>query len=141
MNILLIAPSGSVASALEQLSLDSAEHEVTVLSREDTDSDIRTIRVTPGARGVSVRADRMLGGSAAGRNLFRLSPLDHGRRFAAAARRDRDWQEAASTAQLIVVLERDGLLTGWQTMRRLAPASVRAVNGIAPARAVLDGVG
>jgi len=42
------------------------------------------------------------------------------------------------TADLIVVLERDGILTGWRAIQRLARPDARAVNGIAPARALID---
>lgn len=134
---MLIAPSGAVESALSQLELNPEEHSVVVATRTAVDADVRSIVISPVLRALSVRVGRMLGGSAAGRNLLRLSPLDDGRRFAGAALRNPAFRSAVSTVDLFVVLERDGILTGWRALHRLASRDARAVNGIAPARALL----
>jgi hypothetical protein len=137
MKIALIAPSGAVASALNQLELDSELDEVVVVSSVAPDSHIRSAIISPSLQGLSRRAERVLGGSVLGRNALRLSPLDAGRRFAGAFRRGTAVRQQIEDVDLIVVLERDGILAGWQAVRRWAPAHARAVYGLPPAQAIL----
>lgn len=139
MNIVLFAPSGSVASALEQLAPDPESDHLTVVSRStpDAGTGVRAIVLRPALSALSRRAERALGGSAAGRNLLRLSPLDSGRRFSGAARHDQELRERVAEADLIVALERDGILAAWKSVRRWARADAKAVYGIAPARTLL----
>ena len=81
MNIVLFAPSGAVESALRQLAPDAASDHVTVVSRSTPDAGgVHAIVLRPGLSALTRRAERALGGSAAGRNVLRLSPLDAGRR-------------------------------------------------------------
>lgn len=140
MDILVICPSGAVAAPLERLQLlgDRTER-VTVVTWDAPDTDDIDLAITLGkpVSALSQRISRMLSSSAPGRNLLRLTPLDGGRRLARAAREDPRLAEAARTADLLVVLERDGILTGWRATRRWLPASAQAVYGLAPAETLL----
>ena len=142
MRCIVISPSGAVAGTLERLGLgDSSVDRTVIVSWSQPDVAAHGSRESimlgrPDAGpGRAIRA--ALSGSAIGRNVLRLSPLDGGRRLARAARRDGRLREAASTADLIVVTERDGVLTGWLAARKWAPRSARAVYGIAAADTVL----
>ena len=139
MNIVLFAPSGAVAAALQQLAPDPETDHVTVVSRStpDAGTGVHEIVLRPALSGLTRRAERALGGSAAGRNLLRLSPLDPGRRFSGAARRDGELRERIAEADLIVALERDGILAAWKGVRRWGRTDANAVYGIAPARTLL----
>lgn len=138
MNVVLFVPSGAVESALRQLDPDPDRDRVTVVSRSAPDAaGVRTILLRPAWLALTRRAERALAGSAAGRNLLRLSPLDPGRRFAGAADRDRELRRRIAEADLIVALERDGILAAWKGVRRSADAEAKAVYGIAAARTLL----
>ncbi|GAA1777103.1 hypothetical protein [Agromyces lapidis] len=139
MNIVLFVPSGAVDSALEQLAPDPAIDRITVVSRSvpDARDGVHAIVLKPALSALTARAARALGGSAAGRNLLRLSPLDPGRRFSGAARHDRELRARLAEADLIVALERDGILAAWKGVRRSAPVEAKAVYGIAAARTLL----
>jgi hypothetical protein len=139
---IVISPSGAVAGTLERLGLldSSADHTVIVSwSQPDVAAHGSRELITLGRPDAGpARAIRgALSGSAIGRNVLRISPLDGGRRLARAARRDGRLREAAATADLIVVTERDGVLTGWLAARRWAPRSAQAVYGIAAADTVI----
>ena len=139
MIVLLIAPNGSVASAIESLPLPAdGAHEVIVVAAESTDH--------PGSTTVLLGADslpgrgrfaRALAQSVVGRNLQRLTPADGGRRFYRAARKKHEFRSAARRADLIVALERDGILTAWSALHKDALPTARGVYGIAPATALL----
>jgi hypothetical protein len=143
VNIVLLAPSGTVAPALDRLSLaepgpGESVAVVTASARDAAgDGPVTTIRLGLTRSTAGARATSVLSGSAAGRNLLRLTPLDGGRRFAAAARRSPAFRTAIQDADLIVVLERDGILAGWRAARRWAKPTARAVFGPAPAEALL----
>jgi hypothetical protein len=138
----VISPSGAVAGTLERLGLaDSSVDRTVIVSWSQPDVAAHGLRESimlgrPDA-GPARAIRAALSGSAIGRNVLRLSPLDGGRRLARAARRDGRLREAASTADLIVVTERDGVLTGWLAARKWAPRSAQAVYGIAAADTVL----
>jgi hypothetical protein len=142
LNIVLIAPSGSISPALDRLSLlDPAPDEhvtvVTAAAGAAPEGGIATIRLDVPRSWVGAKATALLAGSAAGRNLLRLTPLDGGRRFSAAARRSSPFRAAIAEADLIAVLERDGILAGRTATRRWAKPTARAVFGPAPAEALL----
>lgn len=137
MRIVLIAPSGSVARALKQLDADAEANEIIVVSRASSDADIPSIRLSPRFQGATRRLEGLLSGSALGRTVQRLSPLDAGTRFAGAARRSAALKECVMSADLVVVLERDGILAGWRAAKNWAPAHARAVYGVAPAQAIV----
>jgi len=139
---IVISPSGAVAGTLERLGLvDSSVDQTVIVSWSQPDvaaHGTRELIVLGGTDAGPARAIRaVLSGSAIGRNVLRLSPLDGGRRLARAARRDGRLRAAAATADLIVVTERDGVLTGWLAARTWAPRSAQAVYGIAAADTVL----
>lgn len=137
MKIVLIAPSGAVASALDQLDTVPDQDEIVVSARVSPDTYVPFIIVTPSLQALTARAETMLSGSVAGRNIQRLTPLDRGRRFAAATRHSKKMRDHVAAADMIVVLERDGLLAGWLAARKWAPKHARAVYGVAPAQAIL----
>lgn len=139
---MLIAPSGSISPALDRLALldPTADEHVTVVTATAAafpTRGITTIRIdVPGSR-VSAKAAALFGGSAVGRNVLRLTPLDGGRRFSTAAQRSAKFRAAVAAADLVVVLERDGILAGWVAARRWAKHTARAVFGPAPAESLL----
>ena len=136
MKIMLFAPSGAVSSAIDQIA-PGTDDEIVVISRVKPDADVRAAVITPALTGMTRWAERVLGGSAAGRNLLRITPLDAGRRFAGATRRSRRLREELADTALIVVLDRDGILAGWHAARRAAP-QVPAVYGIPAGRGALE---
>lgn len=140
MNIVLIVPSGAASAALDRLALDGASEHATVITWDAPDAAAQTHDVITVGRplpAVSRRISAALGANAIGRNVLRLTPLDGGRRLARAALRDARVRAAVGAADLIVVLERDGILTGWKATRRWARESAQAVYGIAPADTLL----
>lgn len=139
MRLLVIAPSGAVAAALDSLQIRSDDHVdvVTATSCDAQGSSVAQIELGPSALPSRGRMATALQRSVIGRNILRLTPLDGGRRFAKAARRNRDFQTSTAEADLIVALERDGILTAWKALRASARPGVRGVHGLAPARALL----
>ncbi|GAA4165588.1 hypothetical protein GCM10022286_29060 [Gryllotalpicola daejeonensis] len=138
--IVLIAPSGSVDAALTRLRLPSWPDTVGVISWVCADSaadgvDARAVG-SPGSS-LSARLSRLLSGNPLGRNVLRLSPLDGGRRLYRAVRRDSTAREMLRAADVVVVLERDGILTGWHAARRWTGSGTRVVYGLAPAESLL----
>ncbi|WP_171013116.1 hypothetical protein [Microbacterium sp. 2FI] len=129
---MVIAPSGSIASALDQLALE-ADDDVLAVVGAAPDADTRAVIVTPSLGRASRRAWSLFGGSVLGRNAVRLTPLDTGRRFAGATRRSTRLRAAIADADLIVVLERDGILAGWHAARR-AGSRTSAVYGVPAAQ-------
>ena len=138
MNVVFFAPSGALASALDQLAL-TAEDTITAVTACKADAEVTTFVVVPALRKPTAWAQRRLAHSAAGRNLLLLRPLAAGRRFAGAVRRNRDLRQRIREADMLVVLERDGILAGWRAARRWTRASTPAVYGIPPAQAILAG--
>lgn len=141
MNIVLVIPSGAAATVLDRLELQEAGSErVTLITWNAPDAGARAHEVITVGRPLSAPSrgiSTALSGNAIGRNLLRLSPLDAGRRLARAALRDPRVRAATSVADLIVVIERDGILTGWKAARKWAPESAQAVYGIAAADTLL----
>lgn len=142
MRCLIISPSGAVRGALDRLGLlDSSDDRTVVISSFQQDVggsvSLESIVLSRPSSTLRRRLTRALSGTPAGRNLLRLSPLDEGRRLARAARVDQRVREAASAADLIIVTERDGVLTGWLAARTWAPSSTPAVYGIAAGEALL----
>jgi hypothetical protein len=135
VKIVVLAPSGAVASALDQLALEPGD-DVLVVARSAPDADARAVVLTPSLGRATRWAGRALGGSALGRNALRLTPLDAGRRFAGATRRSSRLRAEFAGADLIVVLERDGILAGWHAVRR-AGAGTGAVYGVPAAQGSL----
>lgn len=132
MNIILLAPSGLFLSALEQLGAESSDS-VLLVSRERPDAGARAVIVTPALVRATAWAGRVLSGSAIGRNALRLSPLDPGRRFAAATRHSRGLRDEFASADVVVALERDAVLSCWHVGRRHG-VSTAVVYGIPAAR-------
>lgn len=140
MNVVLIAPSGGIAAPLERLGLLTRD-DATVTAITWSPADVAEgVEVVALGRPVSAPAravTRLLSTNAIGRNLLRLTPLDGGRRLARVALKDPRVQAAFRGADLIAVLERDGILTGWKGTRRWAPAQAPSVYGLAPAETLL----
>lgn len=147
--VVLVSPSGAVLKNLAELGVDDAdgtpEHELTVLTwdAQDSPAGVRTIAL---GRDASVTlsgrfrraAQGILSGSAAGRNIFRLTPWDGGRRLWRAVRRTPSAVQALREADLIVAVERDAILTVWKSVHsRIAPRAA-AVHGLPSARTVLE---
>ncbi|MEL5992050.1 hypothetical protein ACOKGD_10910 [Microbacterium phosphatis] len=142
MNLVIIAPSGAVRSALERLPLRDAD-QVTVISAASPDVESTAVRalVFPAPLGrIGSALERVLAASVIGRNLQRLTPLDGGRRMARVALRSTAVRDAVAQADLVAVLERDGILTGWRARRRWAREETPAVFGAAPAETILKGM-
>lgn len=137
MNIVLVAPSGGFASALARIPV-GPDDRVVLVTRDAPDADDGDILVLkPAAASLTAAGQRMLGRSVLGRNLLRISPLDAGRRFWAAARKDLRFHQAARAADVLVALERDAILTAWSATHAYAAASADGVYGIAPAQAAV----
>lgn len=142
MNIVLVCPSGAISSVLDRIRATGGESadEVTVVSwrRRDVDAtDTQSIIVGHPLGSFSRAMNDALRGSVVGRNVLRLSPIDGGRRMWRATRREPRFRAAVTRADLIVAVERDGILTAWMAARTLAPSTARAVYGAAPAEALL----
>lgn len=142
MNLVIIAPSGAVRSAMARLALEDTDH-VTVISSAPPDVESSAVRslvfsVALGPAGAMLM--RVLSRTPVGRNLARLTPLDGGRRMARVALRSAAVHDAIRRADLVAVLERDGILTGWKAQRRWAQEDTPAVFGAAPAETTLIGM-
>ncbi|MEJ1087403.1 hypothetical protein WDU99_03625 [Microbacterium sp. Mu-80] len=140
MNILLFSQTGAFTAALESLQIDLVCDQATLVTATATDVDAAMpTTITLGAKALPARG-RMsvaLDRSVIGRNVKRLTPLDGGRRFTRAARRNADLRRAASNADLIVALERDTVLAAWTALHKWSRPGTRGVYGLAPARALL----
>ncbi|MEV8172859.1 hypothetical protein [Microbacterium sp. NPDC077486] len=139
MKTVLLAPSGVVASSLGQLALPRTTDDLFAVAAESVDAPIDAVTLRLRGAELIRRVEGTLGGSPAGRMLVRLSPLDRGRRFAAAVRGDAEARRRIAEADLIVVLERDGLLAGWKAAHRWAAPHASVVYGLAAARAAASG--
>lgn len=147
--VVLVSPSGAVLKNLAELGLDASagaeQEEVTVLTWENEEgpAGVRTIALGRDDSGTVAgrlrrAAQRLLSGSAGGRNLFRLTPWDGGRRLWRATRGNPAATQALRQADLIVAVERDAILTVWKSVHsRLAPRAA-AVHGLPAARTVLE---
>ncbi len=143
MNTVVICPSGVVSQVLARLALPGPEGAGTTTVVSSKAADVRPeagLQVLTMGRPLgkaAERATRALSGSVVGRNILRLTPWDGGRRLARAARRDTRVRAACSGADLIVAVERDGILTAWTAARRWAEPSASVVYGVAAADALL----
>lgn len=139
MKILLLSPAGSFATSVDSLKIDGVIDEATGVSATATDAGAALVVLRLGSRALPPRnrVSSLLEGSVVGRNLKRLTPLDGGLRFAAAARKNPEFRTAVREADLIVALERDAVLTAWTALRRWGRPDARGVFGLAPARALL----
>lgn len=144
--VVLVSPSGSVFKNIAELGLEQGDGtpELTVLawSAGDAPGEVRAIPVSrDDSATLSGRlrraVDRALSGSAAGRNLFRLTPWDGGRRMWRAVRRNPAAFQALRDADLIVAVERDAILTAWKSVHSLAAPGAAAVYGLPSARTIL----
>lgn len=138
MKIALLAPSGTAAAALERLLEVAQEDDEFILIGAVTAASPGPDIVRVGADGLPPRnaITRALSRSAVGRNLLRLTPWDGGRRFARAVGRGQA-RAALQHSDLVVALERDGILAAWRAGRGRSPAP-RALYGIAAARAMVS---
>lgn len=140
MRIVLLAPSGAIAESIRSLELGREELLHTTIFAASTvdlpDPGSIILLGSPSAAADGLIA-RYLEGSVIGRNLKRISPLDDGRRFARAARKNKQFRDAMASADLIVALERDAILAGWTGLRQWGSEHARGVYGVAPGRAVL----
>jgi hypothetical protein len=139
VNLVIIAPSGAARSAIARLAMADADS-VTVVSSAPTDvesSGVRSLVFSAGLGRTGGTVMRLLSRSVLGRNLARLTPLDGGHRLARVALRDNALKDAIRVADLVAVLERDGILTGWKAHRRWARDETPVVFGAAPAEASL----
>lgn len=141
MNIVLISPAGSVLSNLTETGLTPGGPDSAVVlvwddaPRTVQDADVISVGRPPGP--LHKRLVPLLVRSALGRNLLRVSPLDGGRRMWRATRRNPAAVEALRTADLIVAVEREAILTGWRSARSLASADCDAVYGMPAGRAII----
>lgn len=139
MNIVFMAPSGLIGSAVDQLHLEDSDHVFRSISCQATDASIESLIVTPALGRLAHRGELLLSGSVAGRNALRLSPLDRGYRFARAVARSAEAGAWLAASDLIVVLERDGIRAGWDAHRKSVRPENRAVYGIPAAQGILSG--
>lgn len=143
MSTLLICPSGAVSQVLDRLGLaaDDATEATTVVTWSPADvaptATRRVVTVGRPAGALGAAVSRVLSRSVIGRNVLRLTPWDAGRRMARAALRDEQVRAAAASADLIVAVERDGILTAWKAARRWSRPDTHAVYGAAAATALL----
>lgn len=138
--VVLIAPSGRVAEVLGRLGLPSSHDSVAVISWDAVDVqrvELESIVLGSRASAVEKSVVRALSGNPIGRNLLRLLPWDGGRKLLRAARADQRVRAMLADADVIVVTERDGILTGWTAGRRWAPDTAHVVYGVAPASTLL----
>lgn len=144
--VVLVSPSGSIFKSLAELGLDDpaaeARPELTVLCWEAGAGEAPSIAVghddSATLSGRLRRAvQRALSGSAAGRNLFRLTPWDGGSRMWRAVRRSPAARQALREAGLIVAVERDSILTAWKSVHSSLARDAAAVYGLPSARTVL----
>lgn len=124
---------------MARLALEDGD-DVTVISSVPPDVESSTAKslVFPLSLGpLGAMLMRVLSRTAVGRNLARLTPLDGGHRMARAVMRTAAVHDAIRAADLVAVLERDGILTGWKAQRRWAQAEAPVVFGAAPAETTL----
>ena len=145
--VVLVSPSGSIFKSLAELGLDDlgqgARPELTVLCWEAAAGEAPSIAVGHDDSGtLSGRmrraVQRALSGSAAGRNVFRLTPWDGGNRMWRAVRRNPAARRALREAGLIVAVERDAILTVWKSVHSSLAPDAAAVYGLPSARTVLQ---
>lgn len=85
------------------------------------------------------RVRRVLWSSAAGRNLYRLTPWDGSRRLRRGIRRTQEAAAALRDADLIVAPERDTVWSAWHAVHGRRASKAEAVFGAVSAMAILDG--
>jgi hypothetical protein len=116
------------------IAIMSADHDAPALSELEAHAEL--IRVAPSAKSpspglhpleplrsgpVAGRIEKMAWRSALGRNLVRITPLDRSRRLWRAARRDRALRDLVRSADVVVALDRDAILTVWKLSRMARP--------------------
>src|SRR5680860_367762 len=144
--VVLVSPSGSIFKSLAELGLDDldpgATPSLTWLCWGECAPEATSIVVGHDDSGTLTgrlrrAVQRALSGSAAGRNLHRLTPWDGGSRMWRAVRRSPAARQALQEAGLIVAVERDSILTAWKSVHSSLAPDAAAVYGLPSARTVL----
>lgn len=143
MRIVVVSPSGAALTGLGQLHQPITSFvtwsDTHVSPQDDPDDDIAILRIErPRPGRLAERVTPRLKGSAAGRNLLRLTPWDPGRSFARRAAHDQALRDALAGADLVIAAERDAILTVWRFGRAYAPDSARLIYGLAAASNLLE---
>lgn len=116
MRVVAIMSSDHGTPALAEL---AAQAEVTRVGPASKNASTREHVLTlPSQRAMARRIERLAWGSALGRNLIRITPLDRSRRLWSAARRDRTLHDLVREADVVVALDRDAILTVWKLSRK-----------------------
>jgi len=112
------------------IAIMSADHDAPALAELEAHAEVT--RVAPSAERSSAgrhmleplrsgplarRIERMAWRSALGRNLLRITPLDRSRRLWRVARRDGGLRDLMRSADVVVALDRDAILTVWKLSR------------------------
>ncbi|UNK69724.1 hypothetical protein [Microbacterium sp. H1-D42] len=115
MRIVAIMSSGQENPALAEL---AAQAEVIRVRPASKNAGTPEHPLTLPSQGpVARRIERLAWGSALGRNLIRITPLDRSRRLWSAARRDPVLRDLVREADVVVALDRDAILTVWKLSR------------------------
>ena len=142
--IVLVTPSGQALAGLAKLRTDiassgerGAQAEVIVLGWDVSSApyDVTAVSLRPGAPAgdaISRLVGRTLRRSFIGLNLVRLSPWDSGRVFWRGVKHSRPALDALLGGDVLIALERDGLLTVWKAARKSTRHPI-AVTGMAAA--------
>lgn len=135
IDVIVLAPSGRlVAGAVPALVAEGAA--VVVVAVDPVGSTgHRTIAVGRPGR-VTRGLERAMLGTAAGRALRRLTPLDPGSWFWRATRRTDEARRAIGSARVVVAVERDAMYAAWRWARRRGEGAA-VVYGVPAARAAL----
>lgn len=116
MRVVAIMSSDHETPALAEL---AAQVELTRVGPASKDADAREHVLTPRSQGpLARRIERLAWGSALGRNLIRITPLDRSRRLWSAARGDGALHDLVREADVVVALDRDAILTVWKLSRK-----------------------
>ena len=139
--VVLVAPSGRTAEILRRLGLPREDVSAAVVSWSSpdfADTGVESAAVGVPSSGAETRIVRSLSGSPIGRNLLRLLPWDGGRRLRRAVKSDPRARALLAAADIIVVTERDGILTGWHAGRHWAAPATEVVYGAAAADTLIQ---
>lgn len=138
MRVVLLVPTGTASASLERLiEIARDNDEFILITAAPTDvvhADV--VRVGSDALPPRNAITRTLSRSAVGRNLLRLTSWDGGRRFASALARNEGARAVLQHADIVVALERDGILAAWHAGHHARETSV--LYGVAAARAVIS---
>jgi hypothetical protein len=142
--IVLVSPSGQALANLAKLRADiaaagaaSADAEVVLLGWDVSSApgEVTAISLRPNAPAgdsMSRLLHRTLRKSYWGLNLIRLSPWDSGRVFWRGVKRSRAAMDVLAGGDVLIALERDGLLAVWKAARSSTRRPI-AVTGMAAA--------